>query len=57
MKLHRPSLIQAALVLAALVLLSPAAFAKTCTVAIEGNDQMKFNLPTSSWPRTAPRSP
>ena len=41
MKLHRRFL-----VLAALVVLSPAAFAKTCAVAIEGNDQMKFNLPT-----------
>lgn len=40
MKLHRRFL-----VLAALVLLSPAAFAKTCAVAIEGNDQMRFNLP------------
>ncbi len=45
MKLLRPSLIQASLVLVALVVLSPAAFAKTCAVAIEGNDQMKFNLP------------
>ena len=45
MKLHRPSLIKAALVLVALVVLPPAAFAKTCAVAIEGNDQMKFNLP------------
>lgn len=32
------------LLLAALALLAPSAFAKTCTVAIEGNDQMKFNL-------------